>query len=83
MQKMLLKNNEKRDISLILCIIYCSYLVFKVFIQKGIVITNNDVLRYIYFFRIDKFLFCIPFLYYFIKKNKEYKYFKVNETLSK
>ena len=83
MQKMLLKNNEKRDISLILCIIYCSYLVFKVFIQKGIAITNNDVLRHMYFFRIDKFLFCIPFLYYFIKNNKEYKYFKVNETLSK
>ena len=56
MQKMLVKNNEKRDISLILCIIYCSYLVFKVFIQKGIAITNNDVLRYMYFFRIDKFL---------------------------
>ena len=36
-----------------------------------------------YFFRIDKFLFYIPFLYYFIKNNKEYKYFKVNETLSK
>ncbi|WP_314292386.1 CPBP family intramembrane glutamic endopeptidase [Leptotrichia massiliensis] len=36
-----------------------------------------------YFFRIDKFLFCISFLYYFIKNNKEYKYFKVNETLSK
>ena len=83
MQKMLAKNNEKRDISLILCIIYCSYLVFKVFIQKGIAITNNDVLRYMYFFRIDKFLFCILFLYYFIKNNKEYKYFKVNETLSK
>lgn len=83
MQKMLVKNNEKRDISLILCIIYCSYLVFKVFIQKGIAITNNDVLRYMYFFRIDKFLFCIPFLYYFIKNKKEYKYFKVNETLSK
>ena len=83
MQKMLAKNNEKRDISLILCIIYCSYLVFKVFIQKGIAITNNDVLRHMYFFRIDKFLFCIPFLYYFIKNNKEYKYFKVNETLSK
>ena len=83
MQKMLVKNNEKRDISLILCIIYCSYLVFKVFIQKGIAITNNDVLRHMYFFRIDKFLFCIPFLYYFIKNNKEYKYFKVNETLSK
>ena len=70
MQKMLAKNNEKRDISLILCIIYCSYLVFKVFIQKGIAITNNDVLRYMYFFRIDKFLFCIPFLYYFIKNTK-------------
>ena len=83
MQKMLVKNNEKRDISLILCIIYCSYLVFKVFIQKGIAITNNDVLRYMYFCRIAKFLFCIPFLYYFIKNNKEYKYFKVNETLSK
>ena len=70
MQKMLVKNNEKRDISLILCIIYCSYLVFKVFIQKGIAITNNGVLRHMYFFRIDKFLFCIPFLYYFIKKTK-------------
>ncbi|WP_304177203.1 hypothetical protein [Leptotrichia trevisanii] len=34
MQKVLAKNNEKRDTSLILCIIYCSYLVFKVFNSK-------------------------------------------------
>ena len=68
MQKVM--KSTKKDISLILCIIYFSYLIFKIFIQKEIIMTNNSILKTIYFFKIDKLLFCIPILYYFIKNNK-------------
>ena len=82
MQKTLTKNNVKKDISLILCIIYFCYLIFKIFIQKEIIRTDNSILKTMYFFRIDKLLFCVPILYYFIKTNKENKYFKVNKKLN-
>ena len=82
MEKTLIKNNVKKDISLILCVIYFSYLIFKIFIQKEIVRTDNSILKTIYFFRIDKLLFCAPIFYYFIKTNKENKYFKVNKKLN-
>ena len=82
MQKTLTKNNVKKDISLILCIIYFSYLIFKIFIQKEIVRTDNSILKTMYFFRMDKLLFCVPILYYFIKTNKEKKYCKVNKKLN-
>ena len=82
MEKTLIKNNVKKDISLILCIIYFSYLIFKIFIQKEIVRTDNSILKTMYFFRIDKLLFCVPILYYFIKTNKENRYFKVNKKLN-
>ena len=82
MQKTLTKNNVKKDISLILCIIYFCYLIFKIFIQKEIIRTDNSILKTMYFFRIDKLLFCVPILYYFIKTNKENRYFKVNKKLN-
>ena len=82
MEKTLIKNNVKKDISLILCVIYFSYLIFKIFIQKEIVRTDNSILKTMYFFRIDKLLFCVPIFYYFIKTNKENKYFKVNKKLN-
>ena len=82
MEKTLIKNNVKKDISLILCVIYFSYLIFKIFIQKEIVRTDNSILKTMYFFRMDKLLFCVPILYYFIKTNKEKKYFKVNKKLN-
>ena len=82
MEKTLIKNNVKKDISLILCVIYFSYLIFKIFIQKEIVRTDNSILKTMYFFRIDKLLFCVPILYYFIKTNKENRYFKVNKKLN-
>ena len=82
MQKTLTKNNVKKDISLILCIIYFCYLIFKIFIQKEIIRTDNSILKTMYFFRIDKLLFCVPIFYYFIKTNKENKYFKVNKKLN-
>lgn len=82
MQKTLTKNNVKKDISLILCVIYFSYLIFKIFIQKEIIRTDNSILKTMYFFRIDKLLFCVPILYYFIKTNKENRYFKVNKKLN-
>ena len=82
MQKTLTKNNVKKDISLILCIIYFCYLIFKIFIQKEIIRTDNSILKTMYFFRIDKLLFCAPIFYYFIKTNKENKYFKVNKKLN-
>ena len=59
MEKTLIKNNVKKDISLILCVIYFSYLIFKIFIQKEIVRTDNSRVKTIYFSRIDKLLFCI------------------------
>ncbi len=82
MQKSLIKDNTKKDIPLILCIIYFSYLIFKIFIQKEITGTDNSILKIMYFFRMDKLLFCVPILYYFIKTNKEKKYFKVNKKLN-
>ena len=82
MEKTLIKNNVKKDISLILCVIYFSYLIFKIFIQKEIVRTDNSILKTMYFFRIDKLLFCVPIFYYFIKTNKENRYFKVNKKLN-
>ena len=82
MEKTLIKNNVKKDISLILCVIYFSYLIFKIFIQKEIIRTDNSILKTMYFFRIDKLLFCVPILYYFIKTNKENRYFKVNKKLN-
>ena len=82
MQKTLTKNNVKKDISLILCIIYFSYLIFKIFSQKEIIRTDNSILKTMYFFRMDKLLFCVPILYYFIKTNKENRYFKVNKKLN-
>ena len=82
MEKTLIKNNVKKDISLILCVIYFSYLIFKIFIQKEITGTDNSILKTMYFFRMDKLLFCVPILYYFIKTNKEKKYFKVNKKLN-
>ena len=57
MEKTLIKNNVKKDISLILCVIYFSYLIFKIFIQKEIVRTDNSILKIMYFFRIDKLFF--------------------------
>ena len=80
MQKVM--KSTKKDISLILCIIYFSYLIFKIFIQKEITGTDNSILKTMYFFRMDKLLFCVPILYYFIKTNKEKKYFKVNKKLN-
>ena len=53
-----------------------------IFIQKEIVRTDNSILKTIYFSRIDKLLFCAPIFYYFIKTNKENKYFKVNKKLN-
>lgn len=82
MQKSLIKDNTKKDIPLILCIIYFSYRIFKIFIQKEITGTDNSILKTMYFFRMDKLLFCVPILYYFIKTNKEKKYFKVNKKLN-
>ena len=82
MQKTLTKNNVKKDISLILCIIYFCYLIFKIFIQKEIIRTDNSILKTMYFFKIDKLLFCVPIFYYFIKTNKENRYFKVNKKLN-
>lgn len=82
MQKSLIKDNTKKDIPLILCIIYFSYLIFKIFIQKEITGTDNSILKTMYFFRMDKLLFCVPIFYYFIKTNKEKKYFKVNKKLN-
>ena len=82
MQNISIKNNAKKDISLILCVIYFCYLIFKIFIQKEIIRTDNSILKTMYFFRIDKLLFCVPILYYFIKTNKENRYFKVNKKLN-
>ena len=82
MQKSLIKDNTKKDVPLILCIIYFSYRIFKIFIQKEITGTDNSILKTMYFFRMDKLLFCVPILYYFIKTNKEKKYFKVNKKLN-
>ena len=42
MEKTLIKNNVKKDISLILCVIYFSYLIFKIFV---FFISFNEVIK--------------------------------------
>lgn len=81
MQKMLVKNNEKRDISLILFIIYLFHLVFIMFINNNTIITDNKMFKYIYIFKIYRWLFSFPIIYYFVKNIKNYKYFKTSNKL--
>ena len=45
MQKTLTKNNVKKDASLILCVIYFCYLIFKIFIHNRRVLTSGVKLR--------------------------------------
>ena len=77
MQKMLVKNNEKRDISLILFIIYLFHLVFIMFVNNNTIITDNKMFKYIYIFKIYRWLFSFPIIYYFVN----YEYFKTSNKL--
>ena len=81
MQKMLVKNNEKRDISLILFIIYLFHLVFIMFVNNNTIITDNKMFKYIYIFKIYRWLFSFPIIYYFVKNIKNYEYFKTSNKL--
>ena len=82
MQKMLVKNNEKRDISLILFIIYLFHLVFIMFVNNNTIITDNKMFKYIYIFKIYRWLFSFPIIYYFVKNIKNYEYFKTSNKLN-
>ena len=81
MQKMLVKNNEKRDISLILFIIYLFHLVFIMFVNNNTIITDNKMFKYIYIFKIYRWLFSFQIIYYFVKNIKNYEYFKTSNKL--
>ena len=82
MQKMLVKNNEKKDSFLILFIIYILHLIFMIFVNNKISIIDSQIFKYVYMFRIHRWILSFPIIYYFVKTYKKYEYFKTNEKLN-
>ena len=76
-----LKHSMKKDISLILFIIYILHLTFMIFVNNKTVITDSKIFRYVYMFRIYSWILSFPIIYYFVKTYKKYEYFKTNEKL--
>ena len=69
------KKIKLKDVYSILFIIYLFHLVFMIFFNNITEIRNNKIFEYIYTFKIYRWLFSFPIIYYFIKS---YKYFKTN-----
>ena len=72
------KKIKLKDVYSILFIIYLFHLVFMIFFNNITEIRNNKIFEYIYTFKIYRWLFSFPIIYYFIKS---YKYFKTNNKL--
>ncbi len=75
------KKIKLKDISIILFIIYLFHLVFMTFFNNIIEIKNNKIFEYAYTFKIYRWLFNLPIIYYFLKNIKNYDYFKINNKL--
>ena len=75
------KKIKLKDVSSILFIIYLFHLVFMIFFNNITEIRNNKIFEYIYTFKIYRWLFSFPIIYYFLKNIKNYKYFKTNNKL--
>ena len=76
------KDNTKKDSFLILFIIYMFHLVFMIFVNNKISIIDSQIFKYVYMFRIHRWILSFPIIYYFVKTYKKYEYFKTNEKLN-
>ena len=76
------KDNTKKDSFLILFIIYILHLIFMIFVNNKISIIDSQIFKYIYMFRIHRWILSFPIIYYFVKTYKKYEYFKTNEKLN-
>ena len=75
------KKIKLKDVSSILFIIYLFHLVFMIFFNNITEIRNNKIFEYIYTFKIYRWLFSFPIIYYFVKNIKNYEYFKTSNKL--
>ena len=76
------KDNTKKDSFLILFIIYILHLIFMIFVNNKISIIDIQIFKYVYMFRIHRWILSFPIIYYFVKTYKKYEYFKTNEKLN-
>lgn len=76
------KDNTKKDSFLILFIIYILHLIFMIFVNNKISIIDSQIFKYVYMFRIHRWILSFPIIYYFVKTYKKYEYFKTNEKLN-
>ena len=76
------KDNTKKDSFLILFIIYILHLIFMIFVNNKISIIDSQIFKYVYMFRIYRWILSFPIIYYFVKTYKKYEYFKTNEKLN-
>ena len=77
-----LKHSMKKDISLFLFIIYILHLTFMIFVNNKISIIDSQIFKYVYMFRIHRWILSFPIIYYFVKTYKKYEYFKTNEKFN-
>ena len=76
------EDNIKKDSFLILFIIYILHLVFMIFVNNKTPIIDSQIFKYVYIFRIHRWILSFPIIYYFVKTYKKYEYFKTNEKLN-
>ena len=76
------EDNIKKDSFLILFIIYILHLIFMIFVNNKISIIDSQIFKYVYMFRIHRWILSFPIIYYFVKTYKKYEYFKTNEKLN-
>jgi len=76
------KDNTKKDSFLILFIIYILHLVFMIFVDNKTPIIDSQIFKYVYIFKIHRWILSFPIIYYFVKTYKKYEYFKTNEKLN-
>ena len=77
-----LEDNTKKDSFLMLFIIYILHLIFMIFVNNKISIIDSQIFKYVYMFRIHRWILSFPIIYYFVKTYKKYEYFKTNEKLN-
>ena len=76
------KDNTKKDSFLILFIIYILHLVFMIFVDNKTPIIDSQIFKYVYIFKIHRWILSFPIIYYFVKTYKKYEYFKTNKKLN-
>ena len=76
------EDNIKKDSFLILFIIYILHLIFMIFVNNKISIIDSQIFKYVYMFRIHRWILSFPIIYYFVKTYKKYEYFKTNKKLN-